>query len=80
VPLTVVATLGIVIAAVYALSLMQRAFQGEPNPNISVMTDFGAREMSVMIALMVALVWLGVYPQSLLSLSEPVIRAMGVAA
>ena len=76
VPLTIAAAVGIVVAAVYALSLMQRSFQGTPNPDVPAMTDFGAREMSVMILMMVALLWLGVYPETLLGLSRPVLLAM----
>jgi NADH-quinone oxidoreductase subunit M len=42
------------------------------------MADFGVREMSVMVLMMVALVWLGVYPETLLSISEPVVSGLGV--
>lgn len=68
--LTVFATIGIVVAAVYGLSLMQRSFQGVPNPDVPKMRDFDFREMSVMVLLMLALVWVGIYPQSLLRMSE----------
>ncbi|MCE2436411.1 MAG: NADH-quinone oxidoreductase subunit M, partial [Pseudomonadales bacterium] len=47
VPLTVFATLGIVVAAAYGLLLLQRSFQGAPNPDIGEIRDFGLREMSV---------------------------------
>ncbi|MCY4214510.1 MAG: NADH-quinone oxidoreductase subunit M [Gammaproteobacteria bacterium] len=77
VPLTIAAAIGIIIAAVYALSLMQRSFQGEPNPAVAAMPDFGFRELSVMILMMVALVWLGVYPETLLNLSAPVVAQLG---
>ncbi|MCY4564218.1 MAG: NADH-quinone oxidoreductase subunit M, partial [Gammaproteobacteria bacterium] len=75
-PLTIAAAVGIVVAAVYALFLMQRSFEGTPNPDVAEMADFGAREMSVMILMMVALLWLGVYPETLLGLSRPVLLAM----
>ncbi|MEE8243849.1 MAG: NADH-quinone oxidoreductase subunit M, partial [Pseudomonadales bacterium] len=78
VPLTIAAAIGIVVAAVYGLSLMQRTFQGEPNARIESMADFGVREMSVMVLMMVALVWLGVYPETLLAISEPVVSGLGV--
>jgi NADH-quinone oxidoreductase subunit M len=74
VTLTAVAALGLIIAAVYSLWLMQRAFQGTPNPDVPSMPDFGAREMSVMIVMMVALIWLGCYPQPVLDLSAPVVE------
>ncbi|MCZ6711175.1 MAG: NADH-quinone oxidoreductase subunit M [Gammaproteobacteria bacterium] len=78
VPLTVAAAVGIIIAAVYALSLMQRTFQGPANPNIGEVRDFGARELSVMILMAVGLVWLGVYPQGVLDLSSPVLDVLRV--
>ena len=79
VPLTVLATIGIVVAAVYGLSLMQRSFQGEPNPQVATMQDFGFRELSVYAVMIVALVWIGVYPQHVLDLAEPTLAAMGFA-
>ena len=78
VPLTVAAAVGIVIAAVYSLSLMQRTFQGPANTNIEAMRDFGARELSVMILMAVGLIWLGVYPQGVLDLSSPVLDVLQV--
>ena len=78
VPLAVAATIGIVVAAVYGLHLMQRSFQGEPNPQVREMRDFGAREMSVMAPMMIGLVWVGVYPQPILDMSAATIAALGV--
>ena len=78
VPLAVGATLGIVVAAVYGLWLMQRSFQGAPNPAVETMRDFGAREMTVMVLMMAALVWVGVYPQPLLDMSAATIATLGV--
>lgn len=74
--LTIAAAVGIVVAAVYALSLMQRAFQGAPNPAIQSMRDFGVRELATMAAMMAGLVWLGLYPQSVLDLAEPVVVSL----
>ena len=76
VPITIAAAVGIVVAAVYALSLMQRSFQGTPNPEVATMADFSFREMSVMVLMMLALVWLGVYPETLLGMSRPVLLGM----
>ena len=76
--LTVLATIGIVVAAVYGLSLMQRSFQGTPNPEVQTMTDYGAREMSVMVLMILALVWIGVYPQHVLDIASPFVEMMTV--
>ena len=78
VPLAVAATIGIVVAAVYGLYLMQRSFQGTPNPDVAEMRDFGARDMTVMVLMAAALVWLGVYPQPVLDLAAPTIAGLGV--
>ena len=71
--LTVFAAIGIVVAAVYGLSLMQRSFQGVPNPEVPKMQDFAFRELSVMVLLMIALVWVGIHPQYLLQMTAPLL-------
>ena len=78
VPITIGAAVGIVVAAVYGLSLMQRAFQGVPNPDVSSMEDFGIREMSVMVLMMVGLIFIGIYPQPVLDMSVPLLEQLGV--
>ena len=80
VPLTAAAAVGIIIAAVYSLSLMQRTFQGSINPAIGEIRDFGARELSVMVLMAIGLIWLGVYPQPVLDLSAPVLDLLEVGA
>lgn len=80
--LTVLAALGLVVAAAYALLLMQRSFQGAlPDTGAGAegaVRDFGGREMAVMAALMAALIWLGLHPQPVLDLSAPVLHGLGV--
>ena len=76
VPLTVASAVGVVVAAVYGLYLMQRSFQGTPNPDVPAMRDFGLREMSVMVLMMAGLVWIGIHPQELLEMSAPVVQAL----
>ncbi|MCY3883846.1 MAG: NADH-quinone oxidoreductase subunit M [Gammaproteobacteria bacterium] len=77
--LTVLAAIGIVVAAVYGLSLMQRSFQGSPNPDVSEMKDFAFREMSVMVVLMVGLIWVGIYPQHVLGMTDAILPLLGIA-
>lgn len=78
VPITIGAAVGIVVAAVYGLSLMQRAFQGVPNPDVSSLEDFGIREMSVMVLMMLGLIFIGIYPQPVLDMSVPLLQQLGV--
>ena len=73
--LTAIAALGLVTAAVYSLAMMQRAFQGQPDEQRQL-TDFGIREMSAMAVMILVLVWLGVYPQPVLEMAQPVVDSL----
>lgn len=68
-----VAAVGMITGAVYALWLMQQSFHGEVAEGRQ-MADFGLREMLAMAAMMLALLWMGLYPQPVLDLAEPAIR------
>lgn len=59
---TAVAAVGLVTAAVYALWMLQRVFQG-PNLHERKIPDLDFRETAVMSVMIVLLVWLGMYPQ-----------------
>jgi NADH-quinone oxidoreductase subunit M len=75
--LTAVAAIGLVLSAMYALSLMQRAFQGTPSGRgDAVIADLGVADLAVLLPVMAALVWLGVYAQPVLDLSGPVVNAL----
>jgi len=74
-----VATAGLVGAAIYALWLVQRAFHGGPEPGSpprSGLRDLVPREAAVFAVLMVALLWLGLYPQPLLDLAAPALETV----
>lgn len=75
--MSAIAALGLITAAIYSLWMIQLAFQGEPDPNRQL-ADFGRREMVTMAAMMVALVWLGLYPQPVLDLAQPVLDSLQV--
>jgi NADH-quinone oxidoreductase subunit M len=72
VTMTVLAALGLIAAPVYSLILVQKVFHAEPRETHRLW-DFGRREMTLMGLMMVAMVWMGVYPQSMLDLSAPVL-------
>lgn len=75
--MTVVAALGLITAAIYSLIMMQRAFYGKPDDSRRL-TDFGSLEMTAMAVMIIALVWLGMYPQPVLDLVQPVIDSLAV--
>jgi NADH-quinone oxidoreductase subunit M len=72
---TVVAALGLITGAIYSLIAMQRVFQGEGKPDRQL-TDFGVREMVAVIPMMIGLIWLGVYPQTVFDLVDPVLSSL----
>ena len=73
--MTAAAALGLITAAIYSLIMMQRAFYGKPQERPRL-PDFGRLEMTAMAVMIVALVWLGVYPQPVLDLVQPVIDSL----
>jgi NADH-quinone oxidoreductase subunit M len=73
--LAAIAALGLITAAIYALWMVQQAFQGTPDEQRR-MEDFGVREMATMAAMMLALLWLGLYPQPVLDLAQPVLDSL----
>jgi NADH-quinone oxidoreductase subunit M len=73
--LAAAAAVGMVGAAIYALWLVQRAFHGEAPAELRLV-DFGNREMVAMYAMMAGLLWLGIYPQPVLDLTQPVLDGL----
>ena len=66
----IVAALGVIAAAVYALWLIQHTFQGENRGEWQV-PDLSVREMGLMAALIVVIVGIGLYPQPVIDTIEP---------
>lgn len=77
--MTAAAALGLITAAVYSLILMQKAFYGTPQENRQL-TDFGRIEMSAMAVMIIALIWLGLYPQPVFDIVQPVLDSLAMVA
>ncbi|WP_235921258.1 complex I subunit 4 family protein [Foetidibacter luteolus] len=75
VPLTVIATFGLVFSAIYSLRFVQKVFLG-PSTFQKPLPDFSAREFVMMAALSIAIVWLGVYPQPVLDMVQHAVQAV----
>jgi NADH-quinone oxidoreductase subunit M len=72
----IVATIGLLTATVYALSMVQRTFYG-PAPAVERrLPDFSGREMAIMGIMIVSLVVLGLYPQPILDTAGPVLNSL----
>jgi NADH-quinone oxidoreductase subunit M len=78
--ITCIAATGLILAAVYSLIMVQRAFHGPPKDDEhgmpKMLEDLNAREIVMMLSLMAVLVWLGLYPQPILDTSESSMRAV----
>ena len=73
--MTAAAAIGLITAAIYSLILMQKAFYGKPNDNHQL-KDFGGIDMTAMGIMIIALIWLGLYPQPVLDMVQPVIDSL----
>jgi NADH-quinone oxidoreductase subunit M len=71
--IAVVAAMGLIGAAIYSLWMIQLTFHGESKENREF-ADFGGREITTMAAMMVALILLGLYPQPIFDMAEPVLN------
>jgi NADH-quinone oxidoreductase subunit M len=72
---TAVAAIGLIISTVYALWMVQAAFQGRARESIRI-RDLGLREMTMATVLVAALVWLGMYPQPIVDIAAPVVTSL----
>jgi NADH-quinone oxidoreductase subunit M len=62
------AAFGVVLAAVYLLWMYRRVFFGPcENPENLGLIDLGLREKAILVAILVPIVWIGVYPNPFLA-------------
>jgi NADH-quinone oxidoreductase subunit M len=73
--LAVVATTGIMLAAIYVLYLYQRTFQGVVSEKVTKFRDLNAREVLSVAPLLALIVFLGVYPKPILNVINPAVKA-----
>ncbi|MFG2828814.1 NADH-quinone oxidoreductase subunit M [Streptomyces sp. NPDC048434] len=69
----IIATLGIVLAALYVLVLYQRTMTGPVKAEVKSMPDLRVRELVVVAPLIALLLFLGVYPKPLTDLVNPAV-------
>jgi NADH-quinone oxidoreductase subunit M len=75
VALAAVASVGFVAATIYALWMMQQTFHGPPRAEWKL-ADLTGREMAVLLAMIAALVGLGLYPQPVLNAAAPALERL----
>src|SRR3954451_15977372 len=67
----VLATVGIILAALYILLLIQRTMHGPLQPGSEVITDLNRREAWVITPVLVLIIALGIYPKPVLDVIPP---------
>jgi NADH-quinone oxidoreductase subunit M len=70
----VIATLGIVLAALYTLVLYQRTMTGPVKEEVRTLPDLRLRELVVVTPLIALLIFLGVYPKPLTDIVNPAVE------
>jgi NADH-quinone oxidoreductase subunit M len=73
--LAVLATTGIVLAAIYVLYLYQRTFQGAVNEKVQRFRDLNVREIFAVAPLLALIIFLGIYPKPVLDVINPAVKA-----
>jgi NADH-quinone oxidoreductase subunit M len=74
----VVATTGVIFAAVYLLWAVQRAFMGEPQGDNVGMRDISIRELATVVPLLGLSLFLGFYPKPVLDRLQPAVHDLEV--
>ncbi|MEM5776176.1 MAG: proton-conducting transporter membrane subunit, partial [Anaerolineaceae bacterium] len=69
------ATLGVILAAVYLLHMYERIFLGPvKHAENQALKDLNLREIVTLLPLLVLIVWIGLYPQPFFNLINPAVE------
>jgi len=72
---TALATTGVIVAAAYLLTALQRViFNPVTHEENKKLTDLSARELIVLVPLLAGILWIGIYPKPFLRRMEPSAR------
>ncbi|MCE1252688.1 MAG: NADH-quinone oxidoreductase subunit M [Anaerolineae bacterium] len=72
-----VATLGVILAAVYLLVMFERVFLGPvTHPENEKLADISGRELLTLLPLLVVILWIGLYPKPFFDLINPTVQQL----
>ena len=75
-PYAVIATVGVILAAVYMLWAFQRAFTGVPRARTRRCATSTCREVAAVVPLLALTLFLGLYPKPVLDRVEPTVTSL----
>jgi NADH-quinone oxidoreductase subunit M len=73
---TVVAAIGVILAALYLLWAYQRVFHGEPDDANRTFPELKLKEAAVLLPFIGIILFTGVYPKPMLDRMEPSVKAL----
>lgn len=68
------AALGVILGAVYMLTLVLKIVFGEANERVEKLLDLTPRELLTVLPLMVLVFWMGIFPQGFLKYIDPAVK------
>jgi NADH-quinone oxidoreductase subunit M len=72
---TLVATAGVIVAAMYLLPALQRVIYNKLDKSENEkLPDLSLRELAVLVPLLAGIFWIGIYPKPILERMEPAAR------
>jgi len=76
-----VAALGVILAAVYLLFMMEKVFLGPlTHAENRILPDLNAREILILVPLLVLIFWIGLYPKFFFDLMGPTVDQLAALA
>jgi NADH-quinone oxidoreductase subunit M len=76
--ITAFSALGLVVAAVYSLIVIQKVFFGKNKHNYRI-ADLSGMEFLCLALMMIGLIWMGMYPQTMLDMAQPSLQSLNIA-
>ena len=73
--MTVIGALGLVLSAVYSLRIAQRVFHGSTQADL-VMPDLSISETGMLAIMVIAIITIGLFPQTILDTAKPVLSGL----
>ena len=69
--------LGVIFAAIYLLHMFEKVFLGSvKNPLNLALKDINAREILILVPILVLIFWIGLYPQPFFNLINPAVEQL----